>query len=244
MKRKILVADDQANVRRILEFNLRRKGFEVVSAGDGIQTLAKLEQEKPDLLILDIMMPGVDGYQVLERLAGNGGAPCPILVISAKGTQGDIVRALKLGAKDYIVKPFNLEMVLQKVFRLVEGAGGEAKEATGADAAAPAGTSLLVRVSPLPDGALERIEHAAEAATKAGVRNLVVDLTPLGDADTLFFARLVKVCRDHRLAAHLCLPQEKHRTMLSQAGLAKHFTVHEELAAAAEAAGAAEGGVS
>mgnify|MGYP002512719215 CR=1 FL=1 len=101
---KILVADDEAEIRDLLRLYLEKDGYEVLEAVDGIEALEKVKKEKPDLLILDIMMPGLDGYRVLRNLRENSNIP--VIMLSAKDTNTDKILGLDLGADDYITKPF------------------------------------------------------------------------------------------------------------------------------------------
>ena len=101
----ILIADDEAEIRDILHLYLEQAGFHVVEAADGLETLSLLEKEAPDLLLLDIMMPKLDGYRVLKTLRENSNIP--VIILSAKGDDSDKILGLDMGADDYITKPFN-----------------------------------------------------------------------------------------------------------------------------------------
>ena len=100
----ILIADDEAEIRDILHLYLEQAGFHVVEAADGFETLSLLEKEAPDLLLLDIMMPKLDGYRVLKTLRENSNIP--VIILSAKGDDSDKILGLDMGADDYITKPF------------------------------------------------------------------------------------------------------------------------------------------
>ena len=109
MSYKILVADDEAEIRDLLHLYLEKDGYEVVEAADGAQALsalqeASLQKEDIDLVILDIMMPGIDGYRVLRNIRENSNIP--IIMLSAKSGDADKILGLDLGADDYITKPF------------------------------------------------------------------------------------------------------------------------------------------
>lgn len=101
---KILIADDEAEIRDLLRLYLEKDGYEVLEAVDGIEALEKAKKEKPDLLILDIMMPGLDGYRVLRNVREISNIP--VIMLSAKDTNTDKILGLDLGADDYITKPF------------------------------------------------------------------------------------------------------------------------------------------
>ncbi len=105
MAYKILVADDERDIRSVLRLYLEDAGYEVVEAADGLQALEALESQEIDLCLLDIMMPELDGYQVLKRV--REGDDVPIIVVSAKGQDPEKILGLNLGADDYMVKPFN-----------------------------------------------------------------------------------------------------------------------------------------
>lgn len=104
MAYKILVADDEAEIRDILRLYLEKDGYEVLKAADGMEAMEVCRQEKPDLAVLDIMMPGIDGYRVLQNIRENSNIP--VIILSAKGSDSDKILGLDLGADDYIVKPF------------------------------------------------------------------------------------------------------------------------------------------
>ena len=107
---KILVADDEKEIRNLLRLYLENESFEVVEAGDGPSTLELIRKEKPDLCLLDIMMPGLDGLQVMKKIREESNIP--ILIISARTADAERILGLNLGADDYIPKPFNpLEVV-------------------------------------------------------------------------------------------------------------------------------------
>lgn len=115
----ILIVEDEENLREALKLNLELEGYEVTCAGDGLEALKKLENEFFDLVIMDIMLPEVDGISVTEtlRLQNN---EVPILIVSAKSSSADRVLGLKKGADDYLIKPFNLEELFLRVQKLIE----------------------------------------------------------------------------------------------------------------------------
>lgn len=104
MAYKILVVDDEAEIRDVLRLYLEKDGYEVVEAADGMEALEVCKRAKPDLVILDIMMPGIDGYRVLRNVRQNSNIP--VIMLSAKNSDSDKILGLDLGADDYIVKPF------------------------------------------------------------------------------------------------------------------------------------------
>lgn len=104
MAYKILVADDEAEIRDVLRLYLEKEGYEVLEAADGLEAVRLIKQEKIDLAILDIMMPGLDGYRVLRNAREESNLP--VLMLSAKSSDSDKILGLDLGADDYITKPF------------------------------------------------------------------------------------------------------------------------------------------
>lgn len=118
-KISILIVEDEENLHEALKLNLELEGYEVSSAFDGTQALKAIQQEYFDLVILDVMLPGIDGIGVTEtiRVQNND---VPILILSAKDTSADRVLGLKKGADDYLTKPFNLEELLLRVHKLIK----------------------------------------------------------------------------------------------------------------------------
>ena len=110
---KILVVDDDKNICELLRLYLEKEGFGVSLAFDGMQGLSKFTKENPDLILLDIMMPNMDGWQVCREIRKN--SQCPIIMLSAKGETIDKVLGLELGADDYVVKPFDSKEVVARI---------------------------------------------------------------------------------------------------------------------------------
>ncbi len=117
----ILVAEDQTDIRELLALNLRAAGYEVTAVADGPAALASQDERASDLLILDLMMPGLDGLEVCKALRARGRA-APILMLTAKSTELDRVLGLELGADDYLTKPFSLAELLARVKALLRRA--------------------------------------------------------------------------------------------------------------------------
>ncbi|MCF1717007.1 response regulator transcription factor [Flavihumibacter sp. RY-1] len=115
----ILLVEDEENLHEALKLNLELEGYEVSSAYDGLSAVKAVQQEYFDLVILDIMLPGMDGLTVLEsiRIQHN---EVPILILSAKNSSADRVTGLKKGADDYLTKPFNLEELMLRVHKLIQ----------------------------------------------------------------------------------------------------------------------------
>ena len=113
MKQRILIAEDEADIRNILKLYLESEGFEVVQAQDGEQALRMAQQEMPDLILLDVMIPKTDGFAVTQALRQY--SQVPILILSARSQDADKILGLNLGADDYIAKPFNALEVVARV---------------------------------------------------------------------------------------------------------------------------------
>lgn len=111
---KILVVDDELSIAKLLQFNLEKAGFEVVSAYDGKQALEMVSQEKPDFIILDLMLPKIDGMDVCKALRQDR-INTPILMLTAKDDELDKILGLELGADDYLTKPFSPREVVARV---------------------------------------------------------------------------------------------------------------------------------
>ncbi|MFP4133927.1 MAG: response regulator transcription factor RpaB [Halothece sp.] len=123
-KEKILVVDDEASIRRILETRLSMIGYEVVTAADGEEAIATFNENQPDLVVLDVMMPKLDGYGVCQELRKE--SDIPIIMLTALGDVADRITGLELGADDYVVKPFSpkeLEARIRSVLRRVDKEG-------------------------------------------------------------------------------------------------------------------------
>lgn len=118
-KASILLVEDEENLHEALKLNLELEGYSVSSAVDGAEALRTVEQEYFDLVILDVMLPEVDGITVAETIRVHNNQ-VPILILSAKNTSADRVLGLKKGADDYLTKPFNLEELLLRVQKLIE----------------------------------------------------------------------------------------------------------------------------
>jgi len=121
MAKHILVAEDQTDIRDLLVMNLRDGGYQVTAVGDGNAALASQDEQASDLLILDLMMPGMGGLDVCKQLRARGHST-PILMLTAKSTELDRVLGLELGADDYLTKPFSLAELLARVKALLRRA--------------------------------------------------------------------------------------------------------------------------
>jgi two-component system KDP operon response regulator KdpE len=112
-KYKILVVDDEKRMVRFIQLNLEQDGFQVVTAYNGEEALDQVRTQLPDLVLLDIMMPDIDGFQVLEKIREV--STVPVIMLTAKGEEDDRVRGLELGADDYITKPFSPRELVSRI---------------------------------------------------------------------------------------------------------------------------------
>jgi two-component system KDP operon response regulator KdpE len=128
-KKRILLAEDEVTLRDFVSRNLRARGFEVLEASNGLEAMALWERETPHLLILDIMMPRMDGLEVCRRVREH--STVPIIVLTALDAESDKVAALDLGADDYLTKPFGVEELLARVRAVLRRTQGEVVPSTG-----------------------------------------------------------------------------------------------------------------
>src|SRR6266480_6190195 len=152
--KRILVIEDNPDLAYGLRNNLEIEGYEVEVAKDGARGLTRAKTAKPDLVVLDLMLPGMDGFRVLRALREEGHG-MPVLILTARGEEADKVRGLRLGADDYVTKPFGVLELLARVEALLrrtappaEGAGEP--EQFGAVAVIPASRSVLRSGRPVP----------------------------------------------------------------------------------------------
>ena len=119
-KGKILVVDDEIYIVHILDFSLGMEGYDVVTALDGEQALEKVKSEKPDLIVLDIMMPKLDGYEVCKTIKSDPATKqIPVILLSAKGRNVDQKMGFDVGADDYITKPFSPRKLVERINQLL-----------------------------------------------------------------------------------------------------------------------------
>ncbi len=149
MEHKILVVDDEPSIIDLLEYNLRQNGYRVLVARDGHEALRLARAERPDLIVLDLMLPGPDGFDVCRELRREGAATAspdvPIIMLTARDEEVDRVVGLELGADDYVTKPFSVRELLARIKAVLRRVG-------------PAGSedSVVCRVGPLEIDTLAR----------------------------------------------------------------------------------------
>jgi len=115
-KQKILAVDDEEDIQELLRFNLTKEGFAVVCAASGEEALKSALSHRPDLVLLDLLLPGMDGLEVAKRLKNDPSTKeIPVIMVTAKGEEADIVTGLEVGAEDYITKPFSRKVLIARV---------------------------------------------------------------------------------------------------------------------------------
>jgi DNA-binding response OmpR family regulator len=126
MAHTILVVDDEAGVIRLVELNLTQEGYQVRTASNGEEALASIAQQRPDLVVMDVMMPKLDGFETLKRLkADPSTADIPIIMLTARAQDEDVFEGYGTGAQWYLTKPFNPEELRRVVRHLLEQGRGE-----------------------------------------------------------------------------------------------------------------------
>ncbi len=153
---RILLVDDEANLRATLARTLRAEGYDVLEARDGVEAISRLRRGGVDAVLLDLAMPRIDGFGVLEHLAGEEGAP-PVIVLTAHASLENAVRAVKAGAFDFLEKPPSAEEVLLRLARALEGGRARAERLAGPGAEEP----VLLGESPAMEELLAAIERVA-----------------------------------------------------------------------------------
>lgn len=118
--KKILVVDDEPHIQKLIALRLKVNRFQVFTAGNGVEGLEIAKREKPDLILLDIMMPKMNGYEFLQKLKTMPSVRIiPIIMFTAKASQEDVDRAIALGAIDYVIKPFDADRLLSKIYSVL-----------------------------------------------------------------------------------------------------------------------------
>jgi len=147
-RKKVLIVDDEKDIVDLVAYNLARNGYETVTATDGNNALDSAAKNAPDLIILDLMLPGLDGMEVARRLKADAQtANIPIVMLTAKGEETDVVVGLTLGADDYVTKPFSMKVLLARVASVLRRAE------TGSGAVGEGG---LLRAGPL---SIDTLKH-------------------------------------------------------------------------------------
>lgn len=178
---KILVADDDQNISDLLRMYLEKEGFTVCLASDGEQALIKFASENPDLVLLDIMMPKLDGWQTCREIRKK--SECPIIMVTAKGETFDKVLGLELGADDYVVKPFEAKEIVARIKAVLRRTG---KSAVKSDSKEVSYENLVVNMTKYelkvkdevidtPPKELELLYHLASNPNRVYTRDQLLD---------------------------------------------------------------------
>ncbi|MBT2211778.1 MULTISPECIES: response regulator transcription factor [Actinomadura] len=185
---RLLVVDDEPTIRELLAASLRFAGFAVTSAATGEEAVAAAARERPDLVLLDVMLPDLDGFSVIARLRERGG-PLPVLFLTARDAPSDKVRGLTAGGDDYVTKPFDLEELIARIRAVLRRSGGPEGLLTVADLSLdPASHQVLrggapVRLSPTEFRLLRYLmENAGRVLSKPQILGRVWEYDFGGDA--------------------------------------------------------------
>ena len=129
MARKILTCDDEKHIVKLIEVNLERQGYEVITAYNGLECLEKVESDRPDLIVLDVMMPQMSGFEVLEKLKSNPDTETiPVIMLTARAQDVDVLRGWQSGVECYLTKPFNpMELIafIKRIFSMEDSQNDE-----------------------------------------------------------------------------------------------------------------------
>jgi two-component system OmpR family response regulator len=171
--RRLLVVDDEATVRELLSDALRFAGFDVSSAATGAEAVAMAGREPPDLVLLDVMLPGMDGFEVVRRLRASGGR-VPVLFLSARDAPDDKVIGLSAGGDDYVTKPFHLRELIARIEAILRRAGGGAHTVAGLaldpDTQRVTRDGRVIRLSPTEFRLLRHLmANAGQVVSKASI---------------------------------------------------------------------------
>ncbi|MDZ4828033.1 MAG: response regulator transcription factor [Actinomycetota bacterium] len=170
----VLVVEDDPTVCEVVTKYLEREGFEVEAVGNGSEALRRAQARRPDLVVLDLMLPGIDGLEVCRRLREHG--PVPVIMLTAKGDEDDRVLGLELGADDYMSKPFSPRELVSRVKAVLRRAGSEA----------PPEPQSIVEVGDLSVDAAARLVRRAGTAVALTVREFDLLVFMMRHANTAF----------------------------------------------------------
>jgi two-component system alkaline phosphatase synthesis response regulator PhoP len=188
---RILVVEDNPDLAFGLRNNLEIEGYDVTVAADGTQGLAQAHSSRPDLMILDLMLPGLDGFRVLRALREQG-LEVPVLILTARGDEADKVRGLRLGADDYVTKPFGVLELLARVEALLRRAGNGSRSGKGGRGA----------------GRKQEIERFGEVEVDAASRTVSCRGEPVALTPMEFDLLLALIRRRGAVASRLDLMKE------------------------------------
>ncbi|MER7503302.1 response regulator transcription factor [Nonomuraea pusilla] len=126
MEARLLIVEDDPNILELLAASLRFAGFDVTTAKSGLDAVAAVQRHRPDLVVLDVMLPDLDGFEIVQRLRG-GGVHTPVVFLTARDETEDKIRGLTLGGDDYVTKPFSLEEVIARIHAVLRRTAGESQ---------------------------------------------------------------------------------------------------------------------
>lgn len=208
---KILVADDDRDLRDLVGFTLTQAGFFVVKVSDGPSALEALGRESPDLVILDINMPGASGFQVCESI--RRGSRVPVMMLTVRGEEEDLLHALELGADDYLTKPFSPRTLLARAKALLRRASSQSASVLTAGGLSLDAVEHTVRIGEAPPVRLTKLELRllqmlfANAGRTVSAEQLLVHVWGhRGGADRQILKRLVYRLRQ-KIEADPAAPQ-------------------------------------
>ena len=181
MSRKVLIVEDDSNIAELLHLYLEKEGFETAVAPDGGKGVELFRSFQPDLVLLDIMLPVLDGWDVLKKIREHD--KTPVIMLTAKGETNDKVTGLESGADDYIVKPFEMKEVLARIHAVLRRFGGEGEETSGKRLTFDKLTVDLDSYELTVDGKkvdtppkeLELLYHLASSPNRVFTRNQLLD---------------------------------------------------------------------
>lgn len=125
---KVLIADDEPALRSLLKTNLSFEGFETLTASNGEEALRVIRDEAPDVVLLDVMMPVMDGWQVLEELSKNENRQTKVILVTAKATSEAQLQGWELGCDEYLTKPFDLDDMIERIMEVAERSTAQSQE--------------------------------------------------------------------------------------------------------------------
>ncbi|NBE99541.1 response regulator transcription factor [Nonomuraea sp. KC401] len=128
MEARLLIVEDDPNILELLAASLRFAGFDVTTAKSGLHAVAAVQRHRPDLVVLDVMLPDLDGFEIVRRLRG-GGLRTPVVFLTARDETEDKIRGLTIGGDDYVTKPFSLEEVIARIHAVLRRTSGEPQSA-------------------------------------------------------------------------------------------------------------------
>jgi two-component system, OmpR family, response regulator len=228
---RILIADDEAHIREVVAYALTRDGFEVATAGDGRAALAAIEAGGVDLVVLDVLMPELDGLAVCRALRGPGAPRIPIIFLSSRGDEVDRVNGLELGGDDYVTKPFSPRELATRVRAVLRRAGTGAGTTPAPQTPAPAAPSPVHALGRL------RVDLERHEVVVDGVHRIDLTATELRLLAALcerpgrVLSRAALIARahgrDHHITARTIDTHIRHiRAKLERHGLDPIATVH------------------